>query len=73
MAQAKNERIQQVVITGQEITGTNKENNSFRTYAPDAVRGAGERAVQPRRRRQSRSRKRPARGRRFSIPGRRSC
>ena len=39
MAQAKNERIQQVVITGQEIAGTNKENNSFRTYAPPQYEG----------------------------------
>ena len=39
MAQAKNERIQSVVITGQEITGTNKENNSFRTTVPTQYDG----------------------------------
>jgi cell division protease FtsH len=39
MAQAKSQNIQQVVITGQEISGTTKENGSFRTTAPTQYEG----------------------------------
>jgi cell division protease FtsH len=39
MAQAKAGGVQQVVITGQEITGTNKDNGSFRTTAPTQYEG----------------------------------
>jgi cell division protease FtsH len=39
MVQAKNQGIQQVLITGQEITGTNKENVNFRTTVPTQYEG----------------------------------
>ncbi|OFW28620.1 MAG: cell division protein FtsH [Acidobacteria bacterium RIFCSPLOWO2_02_FULL_65_29] len=39
MAQVKNGGIQQVMITGQEITGTTRENTSFRTFAPAQYEG----------------------------------
>ena len=39
MAQVKNGGIQKVLIRGQEITGTTRENASFRTYAPVQYEG----------------------------------
>jgi cell division protease FtsH len=39
MAQVKNGGIQQVLITGQEISGTTRENTSFRTFAPAQYEG----------------------------------
>ena len=39
MAQVKNGGIQKVLIRGQEITGTTRENASFRTYAPSQYEG----------------------------------
>ncbi len=39
MTQVKNGGIQKVLIRGQEITGTTRENASFRTYAPAQYEG----------------------------------
>ena len=62
-----------VTITGNEITYTAKSGDSFRTFAPAAVRRARQQADRAQRRRDG-ARSRPrARGRRCSIRGRRSC
>ena len=73
MASVEAGNIEKVEITGQEITGTNKSQESFHTYVPDAVRRAGEQADRPRRHRPGEGARRSARGRRCSTPGRRSC
>ena len=39
MAAAEAGKIQSVVITGQEVTGVNAENENFRTYAPEQYEG----------------------------------
>jgi cell division protease FtsH len=39
MAQVKNQQVQSVVITGQDVSGSNKEGNSFRTHVPTQYEG----------------------------------
>ena len=66
-------RSSRVVITGQEITGVNNDNEHLPYLRSRAVRRSRQQADRARRRGRRRRNRRPARGRRCSIPGRRSC
>jgi cell division protease FtsH len=46
MASAEAGKIQSVVITGQDVTGVNTENETFHTYAPDQYEGLVNRLIE---------------------------
>ena len=71
MSSVKAGGVESVVITGQEITGTNKEHETFHTYAPAQYEGLANELID-RGVRSPRRNRRPARGRPCSIRGRRS-
>ena len=58
---------------GNDITGVNKANENFRTYAPPQYEGLGNKLVERNVVVTARRADRPARGRRSCTPGRPSC
>ena len=66
-------QVAEVTIAGNEITGTTKANETFRTYAPSQYDGLANKLVERNVVITRQGRRRPARGRRSSIRGRRRC